>query len=151
MATTRKRKRAKSQPDGKQDTGNGTTAEPIAPDPLPPTKKSRSQHPQKTQSPVFSAPLIVHHPVLSLYFPTLLLLRSFLEQILCFSSKSTPLGKLEEISKRTDADLSFLLDTSLVGLKELRTQNAVPDIEDATQSTGGSRPATSSQAEVLSP
>lgn len=161
MATTRKRKRARSQLDGKRGgagAGKSSSAaerppqSTTAPDSRPLTKKIRSQHPLKTQLPVSPPqPLSIHHPVLSLYFPTLLLLRTFLEQILLFSSKSGSLRKLAGIDEGTDSDLSFLLDTTLVGLKELRGKNAIPDIEDATQSSGGSRPATSTQSEVKFP
>lgn len=142
MAANKKRKRAKTQLDGKHgdaDAGKeGTTA-----DSRPLTKKSR--HPSKMQLPV---PLPTHHPVLSLYFPTLLLLRNFLELSLVFSPKSGSLKKLEKVDNETDVDLAFLLDTTVVGLKKTRTQSTVPDIQDATQSSGGSRPETSLQSEV---
>lgn len=156
MVATRKRKRAKSQRDGKRgdaDDRGGTMAkhppQSTAPDPRPQTKKVRIRHPSKMQLPVSSPQsLSIHHPVLSIYFPILLLLRTFLEQSLSFSSKSRGLKKLAKINKETESDLSFLLDTTLVGLKQLRTQNATLDIEDATQSSGGSRPASSSQSQV---
>lgn len=145
MAANRKRKRAKTQLDGKHreaDAGKGTTA-----DSRPLTKKSR--HPSKMQLPVLShQSLPTNHPVLSLYFPTLLLLRKFLKLSLTFSPKSGSLKKLEKVDNETDADLAFLLDTTVVGLKKARTQSTVPDIQDATQSSGGSRPETSLQSEV---
>lgn len=146
MASTKKRKRAKSQLDGKRedpDAAKGTTA-----DSRPLTKKSRDWHPPQTQSSVLRhQSLPIHHPVLSLYFPTLLLLRKFLELALSFSPKLGSLQKLEKVNKETDADLTVLLDTTVVGLREARIQS-VPDIQDATQSRGGSRPKTSLQSEV---
>lgn len=150
MAATKKRKRAKSLLDGKRDASDGTTAEfHSKSDSRPPTKKSWRRHPPTMQLSVLPhQSLPTHHPVLSLYFPTLLLLRTFLEQALSFSPKSGSLKKLEKVGKETDASLAFLLDTTVVGLKEIRTQSAVPDIEDATQSSGGSRPETSLQSEV---
>lgn len=155
MAATKKRKRAKSQLDGKRgETGKGTTAEfPSKPttvlDSRPPTKKFRGGHPSKMRLPVsLHQSLPIHHPVLSLYFPILLLLRTHLEQTLSFSPKSGSLKRLEKVDKETDADLAFLLDTTVVGLKELR-KSAVLDIEDATQSSGDSRAESSSQSEVF--
>lgn len=146
MASTKKRKRVKSQLDGKRedaDAVKGTTA-----DSRPLTKKSRNWHPAQTQLPVLRhQSLPIHHPVLSLYFPTLLLLRKFLELTLSFSPKLGSLKKLEKVDKETDTELAFLLDTTVVGLKETRTQGE-PDIQDATQSSGGFRPDTSLQSEV---
>lgn len=148
MTASKKRKWAESQLDGKR--GEADADDPKPPDSRPLTKKSRRRHTtQLSVLPHQSLP--VHHPVLSLYFSTLLLLRTFLEQSLSFSPKSGFRKKLEKVNKETDADLALLLDTTVVGLKEVRIQGTVPDIEDATQSSGGSRPETSLQSEVKFP
>lgn len=176
MASNRKRKRAKSRANGKPEGApkagaaavaapatskvhgkDPLTAEPLIsqtapPEPRPPTKKFRGQHPQRTQLPFPPAPLLLQHPVLSLYFPHLLPLHSFLQQALSFSSKpKIALRKFEEVvaGKGSDKDLASLLKTSVVGLEKLRVSDTILDIEDATQSTGGTRQSsTSTQSEV---
>lgn len=121
------------------------------------SKRARSDNGgvDKGEDPKKRIPIVpdkpVEHPVLACYFAQVFTLREHLLKLLVrIKSGPRPLRKLKAVTAENDADLSILLDTTLVGISGKPSPKITKQVHDhhVTQSSAGSRDS-ASQSEVL--